>query len=73
MLPHFLSWPDMRETSWEMTIPHERNILVNNKFGIEIAQKQILFPVNLVSLPDTCKSNIHSNTILTLYKQFRAE
>ena len=56
------------ETSFFITSGHERNILGNDnlpQIGIE-AQRQPLLPVNNVTLPDVCKFNNHSDTILNL-------
>ena len=52
----------------------ERNILEKDnlpRIGIEVAQRQPLLPVNNVTLPESCKLNTHSDTILNLYNKFK--
>ena len=64
----------IKENPFFITSGHERNIQGNEnlpRIGKEMAQKQCLQPVNSVSLPDICRSNNHTNTILNLYKQFK--
>ena len=61
---HFLSPLDTREI-----------ILGNDslpQIGIEIPQKQLLLPVNIVSIPDLFESNVHSNTLFNMYNHFKA-
>ena len=41
------------------------------RIGNEIAQRQPLLPVNNVTLPDLCKLNNHSDTILNLYHKYK--
>ena len=58
-----------------ITFGHERNILGNDnlpQIGIEIAQRQPLLPVNNKTLPELCKLNNHSDTILNLYHKHKA-
>ena len=53
---------------------HERNILGNDnlpRIGIEIAQRQPLLPVNNITLPELCKLNNNSDTILNLYHKYK--
>ena len=53
---------------------HERNIVGNDnlpRIGIEIAQPQPLLPVNNITLPELCKLNNHSDTILNLYHKYK--
>ena len=62
------------DTPFFITTGHERNILGNDnlpRIGIEIDQRQPLLPVNNVTLPDLCKSNNHSDTILNLYPNYK--
>ena len=62
------------ETPFFINTGHERNILGNGnlpRIRIEIAQRQPLLPVNNVTLPDSCKSNNHSDTILNLYHKYK--
>ena len=62
------------KTPFFITSGHERNILGNDnlpRIGIEIAQRQPLLSVNNVKLPDLCKLNNHSDTILNLYHKYK--
>ena len=62
------------ETPFLISTGHERNILGNNnlpRIRIEIPQRQPLLSVNNVTLPESCKLNIYSDTILYLYHKFK--
>ena len=62
------------ETPFFITTGHERNNLINDnlpRIGIEKAQRQPILPVNNVTLPESCKLNTYSNTILNLHNNFK--
>ena len=62
------------ETPFAITSGHDRNILGKDnlpRIGIEIAQRQPLLPVNNITLPELCKLNNNSDTILNLFHKYK--
>ena len=62
------------ETPFFITSGHEKNILGNDnlpRIGIEIAQRQPLLTINNITLPELCKLNNDSDTILNLYHKYK--
>ena len=62
------------ETPFFITSGHEKIILGNDslpRIGIAIAQRQPLLPVNNLTIPELCKLNNNSDTILNLYHKYK--